>query len=310
MRKIHLYVNQIIVKDNRRAINQNKVKEIAESVKEIGLLHPITVRFEDVNEKDTYTLIAGAHRLEAFKLLDKQSIDAKIIMKSDLQTELIEIDENLIRNELHYSERSDLLARKKEIYEELYPETKVGSMNKSNNYGLLENAEISFSKKPSFVEDTASKTGISKRTIETEIQISKNVIPEAKPVLHEQKIPKTEAVKLAREEPEVQKKIIPIFETGQTKKVEEAKKIIDPVYVEYDKKIKAIDKEHDNHLLVSNLINNVKFRKIDEQAVEDYMKIAIDVFQDEFIKNCDRLIGKLNEMKEYHVNITKIRRVK
>ncbi|GEM_PF-2536041 len=116
--------------------------------------------------------------------------------------------------------------------------------------------------------------------------------------------------KLAREEPEIQKKIVPLFETGQTKKVEEAKMILSPAEQQYQDRLKEIDREHENHKLVSDLINNMKFIKIDEKAVEDYMKIAIDIFQEEFTQNCDRLINKLNEMKIYYSNITKIRRVK
>lgn len=274
------------------------------------MLHPITVRFEDENETGTYTLVAGAHRLEAFKALGKQSIEAKIIMKDALKAELIEIDENLIRNELGYLQRSDLLARKKEIYEELYPETKVGSMNKSNNYGQdLENAEISFSKRPSFVEDTASKTGMSKRTIETEIQISKNVIPEAKPVLEEQKITKTEAVKLSREEPETQKKIIPIFESGQTKKVEEAKKIIDPIDEQYKKDAAEIDAKHKRVDKVMKLLNYTQYLGITEQSVLDYF----DVFpknRDSFTKDLERLKKIIDETIEIFNNINQIRRVK
>ena len=74
---------------------------------------------------------------------------------------------------------------------------------------------------------------------------------------------------------------------------------------------KKIDREHDNHNLVANLINNIKFLKIDEQAVEDYLNlVAVESFREEFTKNCDRLITKLNEMKKHHAELTKIRRIK
>lgn len=123
-------------------------------------------------------------------------------------------------------------------------------------------------------------------------------------------IPKTEAVKLAREEPETQKKIVPLFESGQAKKVDEAKRILSPEEQQYKENIKNIDKRYSNHKLVADLINNSKFMLINEEAVQNYMEIAIDVFQDEFVKNCDKVINKLQEMKVYHSNISKIRRVK
>lgn len=268
------------------------------------------MRFEDGNKTGTYTLIAGAHRLEAFKLLGKTSIDAKIIMKGELEAELIEIDENLIRNEMGYLLRSDTLARKKEIYERLYPETKVGAMNKSNNYGQdLENAEISLSKKPSFVEDTAAKTGLSKRTIETEIQISKNVIPEAKPILQEQNIPKTEAIKLAREEPETQKKIIPIFESGQTKKVEEAKKMIDPIDEAYDKRDAEIEARHNRIKRVLKLIDYTQFTGITEQHIQEYMEDFTGHHSD-FVNRCEKAIEIYQQAIKDYNNLKQIRRVK
>jgi ParB family chromosome partitioning protein len=294
-------VNQIIIKDGRRAIDQNKVYELAESIKQVGLFHPITVRADD---NGNYTLIAGAHRLEAFKLLGKESIESKVIMKNDLQTELIEIDENLIRNELNYVQRSDLLTRKKEIYEELYPETKREATLKQNR-----NANIAEREKPSFVEDTAAKTGLSKRTIETEIQISKNVIPEAKPVLQEQNIPKTEAIKLARETPEEQKKIIPIFESGQTKKVEEAKKIIDPIDEEYDKIVKEIEAKDKRVKKVMKLLDYTQFLGITEQSIQEYF----DVFpknRDSFVKDLERLKSIIDETIEIFNTTNQIRRVK
>jgi ParB family chromosome partitioning protein len=72
----------------------------------------------------------------------------------------MEIDENLNREELHYIEAGEQMSRRKEIYEELHPETKQGAMNRSNNYGSeLEKPDSGFSKTPSFVKDTAAKTG-------------------------------------------------------------------------------------------------------------------------------------------------------
>lgn len=305
MRKIHVYVKEIIVKDGRRPVDQDKVKELAESIKQIGLLHPITVKCDEKDKTLTYTLVAGAHRLEAFKLLGKESIDAKVVMKGDLQTELIEIDENLIRNEMGYLLRSDTLARKKEIYEKLYPETKREATLKQN----LPKDGIRLSERPSFVTDTAQKTGRSETTIKEELQIANNIIPEAKPVLQEQNISKTEAIKLAREEPEVQKKIIPIFESGQTKKVEEAKKIIDPIDEQYKKDAAEIDAKHKRVDKVMKLLNYTQYLGITEQSILDYF----DIFpknRDSFIKDLERLKTLIDETIEIFNNLNQIRRVK
>lgn len=71
------------------------------------------------------------------------------------------------------------LAKRKRIYEKLYPETKHGAKNRSNNYGKdLETDNLSSSK--TFTEDTAEKTGESSRNIRRSIARSEKLLPETK----------------------------------------------------------------------------------------------------------------------------------
>ena len=93
------------------------ITQLIESIKEIGLINPITIGADN-------NLIAGAHRIEAFKALGKEEIPAIVINETGLKARLIEIDENLIRNELSPIEYADQLAERQEIYEGLYPDTK------------------------------------------------------------------------------------------------------------------------------------------------------------------------------------------
>lgn len=142
MSKVNISV--IKIAPNRRAINSSKVKELAESIKEIGLLNPITITCNN-------TLIAGAHRLEAAKLLGWKDIEVSVTDISGLKAKLAEIDENLIRNELHYTERGDLLLERKQIYEGLHPETKAGAsqakgMNKAKGNNVSADSAPTFTK--------------------------------------------------------------------------------------------------------------------------------------------------------------------
>lgn len=144
-------INEIIIKDNRRTVNTDKVKSLADSIKEVGLINPVVLTKDHV-------LVAGAHRIAAYKLLAINDIAYTVLEHTDeLRTELAEIDENLIRNELHWTEQDDALARRKAIYEELYPETKHGGDRKSAEISKRHNAVLI---KPSFVSDTAEKVGI------------------------------------------------------------------------------------------------------------------------------------------------------
>ncbi len=55
-------IEEIKRKDGRRKLDTDHVKELADSIQELGLLNPITIDRE-------YFLIAGLHRLEAAKML-------------------------------------------------------------------------------------------------------------------------------------------------------------------------------------------------------------------------------------------------
>lgn len=204
-------ITEIKINNNRRLIDGNKINELASSIKEIGLLNPVTITSDK-------KLIAGLHRIRAFQLLDKKEIPCNVIdFNNSLYFELAEIDENLIRNELHYTDRGDQFKRRKEIYEELYPETKREATLKQ-----YRNPDSGERIKPSFIEDTAKKTGQSKSKIAEEIQISNKVIPEAKELLKEKDLPKTEAILFSRKPAEEQKKIVDKIASGECKNVNHA----------------------------------------------------------------------------------------
>ena len=107
-------IDKIIIRKRHRKVNHAKVAELAESIKQIGLINPISL--------NRNTLLAGAHRLAAYKLLGEDRIPfAPCGINGDEDTNtLIEIDENLFRNELsaaekaqHISERVEIITRKK-----------------------------------------------------------------------------------------------------------------------------------------------------------------------------------------------------
>ena len=161
---MNIEISKIII-GPRRALGD--VTELAESIKEIGLLNPITVT------KD-YALIAGHHRLKAFEALGIDLIPIRIIDCTALQAELAEIDENLIRNNGTELEQGISLARRKEIYLELHPETAKGvaGANASNkSQGNASNANDIMS----FASDTANKTHQSKRTTERKVSIGEKL---------------------------------------------------------------------------------------------------------------------------------------
>jgi ParB family transcriptional regulator, chromosome partitioning protein len=104
-----------------------------------------------------------------------------ILPISGLRADLAEIDENLIRNELTPLERGEQLAKRKEIYEAIYPETRPTKIRGGHGRGCEKTtAELAV---VSFAEDTAAKTGSSVRTIQREIQIAKGITDPVKEMI-------------------------------------------------------------------------------------------------------------------------------
>jgi len=77
--------------------NEDKINELAKSIKNQGLIQPITVQKLD---NDKYQILAGHRRFIAFKQLNKESIPA-IIRDNLSNEELITLSENLIRENLN-----------------------------------------------------------------------------------------------------------------------------------------------------------------------------------------------------------------
>jgi uncharacterized ParB-like nuclease family protein len=101
-----LSIDEIVVGEGRRALNEQAVKKLAASIEEIGLRHPITVR----KRADVYYLIAGRHRLEACRKLGREHVPAIIVNMNNSEARKWEIAENLHRADLTKLERDDMLA--------------------------------------------------------------------------------------------------------------------------------------------------------------------------------------------------------
>ena len=80
----------------RTNFNQKDIDELASSIKELGLIQPITIKTKD----NGYELISGERRLRAFKILKLKSIPA-YVRKADDQASLeMALVENIQRKDL------------------------------------------------------------------------------------------------------------------------------------------------------------------------------------------------------------------
>ena len=155
-----LRLSDITVKQGRRAVDESKVRELAQSMSEVGLINPITVTQDK-------TLITGAHRLAAAKLLGWTEIEATVSELEGLRAELAEIDENLMRNELHYIDRGQAFKRRDEILKAYGKRATVGRPVNSADSAPLKTTS-----------DIADEMGVSKRALYVEKQIARDILPE------------------------------------------------------------------------------------------------------------------------------------
>lgn len=81
----------------RTSFDEKEIAVLAESIKEIGLLQPITVREIDEN---IYELIAGERRFKAHELLGKTHIEAIITQAEDSEIAVLALAENASRQDL------------------------------------------------------------------------------------------------------------------------------------------------------------------------------------------------------------------
>lgn len=105
-------VKEIKVRFRLRNPSEGKVLEIAESINQIDLINPVTIDSEK-------NLIAGFHRLLAFKHLDRKEIPCVVREPDPKYAELVEIDENLMVNQLSPLECGQHILRREELLSQL-----------------------------------------------------------------------------------------------------------------------------------------------------------------------------------------------
>ena len=217
MEQVSIKIDEIKINPGRREVDKNVLKDLVESMDEFGLFSPIIVDTE-------HTLVAGLHRIEAAKLLGWTEISGYVGDFNELQAELAEIDENFVRSPLSGMERNELLLRRKQIYEELHPETKNGG-DKCSEKSRTTRCRSAFEQVKPFTQDAADRLHLSRRTVERCVHIASSLTPEAKKVIRgaEDKFPQKEELKLTHVEAAHQEEAAKQYLAGKIRSVSEYK---------------------------------------------------------------------------------------
>ena len=207
---MRIKISEIKINPGRREAEPKAIEELAKSIAAVGLMNPVTL---DQNN----TLIAGLHRLEAANLLGWTEIECTVMGMDDVQAELAEIDENIVRTRLNRQELCEQLLRRKEIYETLHPEARHGMRNGQT----AKNANLASLETKSFAEDTAEKTGMSKRAVSRLVQIANNLTGDARRIIEAHDMTQDTALKLSRLSRDEQLEAASMLAAGTMQSVEQ-----------------------------------------------------------------------------------------
>ncbi len=199
----------------RRRRQAGDISALAESILEVGLLNPITIVIRELSDgspdgiTETPILVAGLHRLEAFKAMGEEEIPCVVLDLDGLDAELAEIDENLIRDELTTLERDEHLKRRQEIFE-AKSGGKIPSLGGRGNVG--------------FAADTAEKVGLEKSTINKSIKRIKEIPEDVRSDIADTPIADSgaELDALAKVGPAEQRRAVAKVKSGEARTVRQA----------------------------------------------------------------------------------------
>ena len=210
-----------------RRLDTDHVKRLAASIAEIGLQVPISVTSADANVNGsyngkTYSVVAGRHRLKACLSLGWTEIPVNVLDLTEIQSAIWQIDENLCRLELTQLERAEHLRARKNFYEAAHPETRPVTERGGPGRGKTAANSAAVLSAPSFVEDTARKSGMSERSVRESVHRAEAISPEVKEAIADMPEIADKGVELdalAAMEPEEQKRAVDAVREGKAKTV-------------------------------------------------------------------------------------------
>jgi ParB family chromosome partitioning protein len=199
---------QILVPDRLRAVDEDHALAISKSIAEHGLMNPVTVR-QTPNGARTYTLVAGAHRLRGIELLQRDKVDAIVVKADANEAVLLEIAENLFRNDLSVMDRAVFVQTYRDVWEKTRGEINPKGGRPKNGIKLI---QYSASPVDLIAQETANgfsvvcadRLGMSVPSIKRLNRIAQNLPREVRSVISGTPIAdnQSQLLKLARLDPE------------------------------------------------------------------------------------------------------------
>ena len=140
-----IQITQIRVAPDRGRKEFKNLPELAESIKEHGLLHPLVVKRnedKDTLKKNPYELVAGERRYRACIMAQVFQVDVRFFEEMDaLEAKAVELEENIQRDNLENFERIELMRQFDELQRELHGHAMRGSSS-GEGWSTAKTAEV------------------------------------------------------------------------------------------------------------------------------------------------------------------------
>jgi ParB/RepB/Spo0J family partition protein len=150
-------MSDIIFEESKRGrIEYGDIDELAKSIKEQGLINPLTVY--STNLEPPYELLAGGRRYKALELLGATLVSVRVYdgELSDKEMKLIELYENLKRKDLTHIEVATMTSMVHETLQSIHGPKSPGRFSQGHS-----------------TRDTARLLGISQQTVNDNLKIAK-----------------------------------------------------------------------------------------------------------------------------------------
>lgn len=175
-------ISEIHVGERARPIDEGHAEAIGASMAERGLINPITVRRTPAANKGhtPLTLVAGGHRWRGAVINGWAEIDAIVVAGDAVDAQLLEISENLFRNELSALDRAMFVLKYRELWEEKHGriDPKGGRPAKQSN-----DWTVIFSNGRELSEQVQERLGFGRSTYFNVTKIGQNLHPNLRVML-------------------------------------------------------------------------------------------------------------------------------
>ncbi|MFC3074652.1 ParB N-terminal domain-containing protein [Shinella pollutisoli] len=117
---IRLKLKDLFRGERLRPVDMDVAAAIGASFEERGQISPITVRRTPAKNKGAtpFTLIVGGHRCAAADIIGWEELDALVVQADGAEAQMMEIAENLYRNELSALDRAIFVLKYRELWED------------------------------------------------------------------------------------------------------------------------------------------------------------------------------------------------